>query len=185
MSRSPAYKFKENSVDFIEFLTDVVRELKQSYNIRAKPEDLEFTCLFIKAFNMDALIDSFIYGSRTQWDHILAKNESYFTKDFGEIFKFLEVPNKDDYINQLLEVLTTKKSDGKSYIVGNKDREIVWNYLHSFVKLSIQYFHEQSGPTIQNNKTVYTKPMYTDIDIQSEATKWGVKLSITNNKHQE
>jgi hypothetical protein len=187
MKHPHAFRFKENTIDFIDFLADVVREVKQSYNIDAQPENLDFTCIFIKAFDKDALVDNFIYGSRNNWDYIFKQDESYFIKDFADIFKFVDLPEKEVYIQQLVEVLTMKKDNYKvlpndphydPFVVGKKDRDIVWDYLYSFVKISIQYLHAMGQPVEQDGRVTYIKPLYKDIDVQEAAKKWGVKLTL-------
>lgn len=187
MKHPPAVRFKENTIGLVEFLSDIVREIKQTYKIKIDPEAIDYICIFIKAYDKDALVNNFIYSSLVHWDSIYDRLEEYFTNDLSSIFQFVDVPYKDEYISQLQEVLATKKSNYTvspndpnydPYIVSIEDKNTIWDYLCSFVRISVQFLHQNSGPVMKDGKIEYKAPLYTDIDIGAVAAKWKIELCL-------
>jgi hypothetical protein len=121
----------------------------------------------IDAYDNKLFIDSFIRNSYLYWDKILEKDENFFIENSTIVFKHLP----SDKVQAIAELF---KSDNKK--LNKKFREDLWKIMESFVKISIKYLHKKSIPVKTKLGESYQKPLFPEIDIRNEASKWKIDL---------
>ena len=174
MATSQQNKFKTNIVDFINFCKDVLKEIKEKTQINVNLDDLTTLEEIIKLITPDKLIQKFIDSTYKYWEKIRLKDHEFFDKNYATIFG----EEQEDRIKILKYVFVESNSDAEL-------KQIIWEYLHSFVKISIIYIHGVKGPTsskvLENGKNKIkrlwkNKEEYQDIKLVDLSSNWSVEL---------
>jgi len=108
------------------------------------------------------------------WNKIHQKDEKFMEENAFTIFTIVPPENTQEFKN-----IFTKKDEAGMLIVNQEDREIIWEYLFSFVKISIREIHHKRRGYIVKHpdgkiKLNYHHRHLTDIDIKHHADKWGI-----------
>jgi len=176
MKHSASFRFKENVNDFLDFMTDLVRETSVYCDDPIDVNTIVWVSNFIKIYDSDKLIITFINDSYPHWDCIYNESEDYFLSEFFNIFKRNMSEKNEKCLTCLKNILNTKKTGTDDYVVTSDDKEIIWKYLKSFIRISIQYMHEVSVPDYNNDKIMYLNNKF-NIDIESNVKKWNITLN--------
>lgn len=108
-------------------------------------------------------IEGFILKSYPHWKKIIERDSAYFLNLFDNIFT--NVPYGKD---ELKNLFIFKKLDGSSF-VSDEEIGVIWNRLHSMIKISIKHIMEHNATTQTTSlkdKSVNSKEdIYKDIDI--------------------
>lgn len=112
-------------------------------------------------------LEAFIKSTHLYWE-----KEIYYKKI--EFFKEKQIslfPQLSQYTESINNIISKSPSE---------DQEVVWEYVHAFVKQSIKFIHEERLPThvISNNRyqKAYTKDYFEKIPLSKHASQWGVVL---------
>ncbi len=131
-------------------------------------------------FDPIKLIESFIRLAHDQyWNQINSKDEDFFKNNATVLFKNLPIGGINPF-----ELLTLKNKKGEYYICKD-DRDAIWEYFFSLVRLSIKYVHYKRQPIIRilengDKKPVYGKKEFIDVKLEKHAKLWGVPLDFHN-----
>ena len=70
-----------------------------------------------------------------------------------------------------------KDSQGNK-LVDETDRDTLWRFFFSFVKISIKFVHDEREPYYIDGQFRYAKKYFPEIDLQVQSKKWGIKLAF-------
>jgi hypothetical protein len=168
-------------------LTDLVQELindafNRGYTI-VHPIVVQLGSAYLsKNYNKERIIQGFIKYSHEHWDIIKARNEDFFSEHANSIFGDIPMKNVDAFKS----LFTLKDKNGANVIV-KEDRDAIWNFFDSFVKISIRYVFEGRQPSIRvdnngNKKPVYLAKFFDEVALEHHAKQWGIKLEFTRLK---
>jgi hypothetical protein len=125
-----ADKFIINLVDFIEFTSFLFDEYKSHFD--RIPTSTEYTILInvIKNMNKHSIVNTFIpkVDKEQIYQKISTKNLEFFKKNQQYMNCLPKEVSEFININKIIQII-----DKKEYI------DVFWDYLNSFVKLSIKY----------------------------------------------
>lgn len=129
----------------------------------------------------------------------MVKDESFFINHADEIFSEINQisPGSISAFKKLFEL----KDNKGVFIIQKEDRESIWQYFETFIRISIHYIHEQRSPSFgepilkeiikeDGSKIVKKTPTYMynkrffmgddekqpNIDLSKYAKEWGVSL---------
>lgn len=136
-------KFAANVKSFIEYLRDLFQDCKESGHQIVPDILLEMGIQVVEGYSTRDLIESLIETSYEHWRHIHERNDLYFNQNLDSVFAGLKMQNV-----KLFEKLLTTRDSKDQLVVSDQDRENIWDYLNSFVKLALQFIHETRQPVI-------------------------------------
>lgn len=148
--------FKTNLILLCNDMKDIISPIYEKGLININPDVIGFVSAFLNNYDTNQLFNNFILYSCEYWGKIKNKDESFFIDNAKDIFKDLPVDNIDPF---------------KEFFTGNNieddDKELIWDYFTSFVKLSIRHVHTTRCPawkqTDDNYKKVYSKQLYLEV----------------------
>lgn len=154
LNKGPSIRFKENVqgmsgvVKFIitNFAPDIINSLVLSIAIN-----------YIQKMDPIDLIEKFISKSYEYWCKIKEKDEKFFIDVADKIFGNL--PSGD--VNMFKNIFILKKDNGDP-LIGDEYKDILWNYFHANVRISLSYLSE----------TKSYKRLTPGIDIDSVSKLW-------------
>lgn len=131
-------------------------------------------------YSKEDVITTFISYSAGCWDMILAKNEEFFKKEAWSLFK--DIP--EIAVKQFYNLFTMKSPDNQDeYVIGTSDREILWEYFFTMVRISLTYIHEGRQPRYKlveedgKKKQVafyLNKQFFPQVDINYHCKNWKI-----------
>lgn len=165
-------RFRQNISDF----TMLVRELLEDCSSRGKttidPNIITVAAAFIESYDPRTMITNFVHYSYEFWDRISKREEVFFRENCVDVFK--DIPM--DHVNAFKELF----SDEGESIISQDDKDAMWDYFDSFIKICIKYIHRERGPKIrdigQGPQKVYSKNVFPEVHLQNYAQVWDVKL---------
>jgi hypothetical protein len=108
-------------------------------------------------------------------------DEDFFIKHSNEIFAGLP----ETVVSNISKIFSLKDAAGE-YLIEKPDRENIWKFFESFVKISIKYIHEKRKPYAVSEIDAKGEPcvvdrygehfMTSEIKLKHIAEIWGVKL---------
>ena len=146
-------------------IRDIIIESKDNPKTKINPKLINIANTFLKPINSHNLITNFIEKSNDYWDQIIIHDENFFTEHCQDIFYGLPENHIKDF-QQLF----------KDNVIEDEDKDILWEYFKSLVKISIHYIHEQRQPKLVDGKPAYSKDFFPLIKLKQISKKWGVKL---------
>lgn len=168
--------FKENIIQLFDVLIRIITPLHEQQITSINPTLLTFGKGFIKQFDPETIIDTFINKSHMHWEKISERNDKFFIENANNIFGELPIGNVDIFADIF-----------KSNNVEPDDIEILWEFFDAFVGISILHVHDQREPYMKevvddNNNVKYVKSyknrVYMDIkNLNTLGNKFSVKLN--------
>lgn len=168
-SESIAQKYCENLLAFSDLLKNVIEicieeevttlgvAVIDEFKKKVQEIDIGPTILqFVKVSAGD--------GSFTVWKKIKKREEKYFKKN---ILTLVE-PEYQDKIRPYIDLIDAVDEDG-DLIINEDYRQVIWEYMESFVSLALKYVHALKSPALKKDedadtlKKVYTKKIPIDI----------------------
>ncbi len=176
MERSHTERFYANTDDFINLIHELITNCNHLGATGINPTLVAIVSKFLKQYNHDDLIKNFIKQTSKYWLEIKNRKESFFEENGFQIFHDFP-PNQVDAFKLLFQA---RNEQGKPYI-NDDDKDAVWNYLISLVKISIKYIHEGRGArmVMKDGKPspAYTREFLHQINIQKYAKLYGIELA--------
>lgn len=125
-------RFKENILDFISFIGLTLNEChkKNSGKIVIEEGFLRVAIEFVKTSDDRTLIRNFIQNSYQYWPQINEKKEDFFLKHSNVIFNMID----QNYVNSFKQLF-------QNNLISEDEKESIWMYVFSLVKISIKYLH--------------------------------------------
>lgn len=124
------------------------------------------------------IMNTFIANSYPFWSQIKKRKEDFFVSNLEKVFE--KLPYKDK-LGKFSKLFTMTDEFGER-ILSKEDRDIIWEYMESLVRISIVYIHKGRKPdaTIKDGKAqaIYREHFFEDIkQLNRIAKDWGVKLT--------
>lgn len=176
----PKERFKNTVIDLAGFCEEMLESLRTRKYKVLNPANLKILSMFLISMEDELLIDTFIKKSHNYWKQIKTRDEDFFINHSTDIF---EIPA--DQAEMFIDLFTLKDPKN-NYAVSKDDRDGIWEYFESLVKISINYIHETRGPIIvPNEKDASIKePKYlrtfmnSEINLRKTSKEWGIELKF-------
>lgn len=131
-------KLYENLADMLDLVRELVASCFERKCTTINPNLIQTAKVFLMTIDKKYLLEGFIKSSHIYWDKIHSRNEDFFFSNAREVFRELPMENVDAFT-----VLFTAKDKTGRFIVPKEDREAVWDYLHSIVRICIQHIFNE------------------------------------------
>lgn len=88
------------------------------------------------------------------WIKVRERDDNFFA---GTLASFFTEKAREEFLSGYLDLFDRKNSNGE-LLVNSEDREILWDWIHTLVKTTIQHEHKVRGPIIirKNGEEVFT-----------------------------
>jgi hypothetical protein len=179
MSEQPSHvdRFFGNMLEISNFIYDLIFRLNvKGYKV-VNPQIVKIGAELLKGYNKVDLLENFIKYSEKFWTEIKSKNEEFINNNVALIFSNLPA----EHVKAFQEIFSTKDTSG-NLVVDSIDRETLWKFFHSYVKIAIKYIHDRRGPYSREEVCRYSTKYLPDIDLQKHALLWNVKLFFPKEK---
>jgi len=128
--------------------------------------------VFLENYDEERLMERMIEKTSPHWNKIIVKDENFFLKESDKIFG--ELPISIDLFSSLFS---------KDFL-SRDEKNKIWSYFHTFVKLACQYIHYMRGPVAiyDGNRLVsgeYSKDFKKNIEIKPCVKALNFKLKFT------
>jgi hypothetical protein len=170
----PEERFHENVIGLTQLVYDLVDgAFRRGYKI-VNPNLVALCEGVLSLWNKRSLIDSFIKHSHIHWDQIHRRDENFFEHHAKDIFKGF-YPDKVDAFKQLF---TLRDSQG-NHVIKPDDRDAIWEFFTSLIKIAIHYIHDNRKPRFQVDtngvkQPVYMEGFFDEVDLVHHARVWGI-----------
>ncbi len=125
---------------------------------------------YLSGLDRTVLIESFIEKSHIYWEQIRLKNEDFFMKSAKEIFGDIPLVDLPSALTNLFSGVDEKGNR----IIPKEDRDALFSFFSSMVKICIKHIHEERGPVAVNR---YTKKYKEHINIKEQSGLWKIQLT--------
>ncbi len=174
---SPKIRFHENIVDLTSLMHELISICYDAGKTNINPALVLFAGGLLDSYDKKKMIENFIEYSYDYWEIIHKKNEIFFIENCKDVFKDLPVNHVDAF-----SVLFQSTNIGGLPIIIDEDKNAIWDYFYSLIKICIKYIHLQRGPQIifhdGKHKKVYNKKVFSNINrLQYYADKFKIKLN--------
>ena len=173
-------RFYENLVDFGKLVTEFVTTCYERGADVIHPLMLEMGISFVAGFDKTKLIENFIENSKSAWDKIIGREVSFFLdKENGKVL-FANIPGGTKVVDNIYLLLTGNYTNGTP-LLDESDKDCLWNYADSWIKICIKYIHDKRKPTLLplgDNKyeAKYTVKYQTDIKLIKYLKHYDIEL---------
>ena len=173
-------RFFENMLGLTSFIKVLVEKVSDAGHKIVNPMIIDIAMVILNNYDKNKIIENFILYSHDYWDQIFMKDERFIHENCLIIFQ--DLPK--NHVEAFTHIFLLKNKNGE-FIIDSDDKDIIWEYFSSFIKISIKYIHEKrvcvekivDGKMIPRWLHDYMK----HINLQSEAKRWNVKLTARNN----
>lgn len=173
-------QFKTNMIDLSLLMYELLQYAdSRGYKVGVEPAMMRLATEFIKTLDQKRMIESFIEHSHVHWDAIRKRDEQFFFENSTVIFGRLPVSEstKDSF-----KTLYTLKDASGQEVVGKDDRDAIWEFFESLVRLSIKHVHRGREPFLKvvgsERVPKYRKEFFRQVKLEHHAREWGVKLDF-------
>ena len=186
---SSVEKFRGNLLILIDIVSEMFEEGYENKVIDNDFKLMPILKIVIKKVPPDRLLKNFIKKSHPYWDQILKKDTGYF-KNLGlELFSMVKDKGVEEYTKDTDDGFLSKISgnhvdlfkelmegeyeeDGeKVQILDDERKEDIWKILHSFVKFSVIFIHQER----KYSEGKYHAEFFPEIKVKSNVEKWNIK----------
>jgi hypothetical protein len=151
-------RFFFNAKSLFSFILELVENAhNDGYDI-IHPSLIKFAGIVLFNLDKSIFIKKFIEKSYQHWDKIYVRDIDFFMNSAAEIFLNLPL----EKVNAFKDLFLIKTEDGELYITDD-DKDALWDYFESLVRISIAYILEDKSRNIIN----------ADIDLLCD--KWKIK----------
>lgn len=167
-------RFATNIFDLTQEIRDLIVECRRKDKTKIDPNIITIASAFIESYDKKVMIENFIHYSYEFWDKISKREESFFRENCGDVFK--DLPS--DHVRAFSELF----NDEGEAIISADDKNLIWDYFGSLIKISLKYIHRERGPKIRDipegkgPQRVYSKNAFKDVRLQHYANMWDLKL---------
>jgi len=175
----PEERFHQNVIGLSQLVYDLVSNANSRGYKTIHPSTVEFASLLLMGYDKKSLIETFIKHSHKHWDQIKRRDENFFDKNCHDIFKGLPMNN----VNAFRELFMLKDSNG-NHVIKAEDRDAIWDFFESLIKIGINYIHQNRKPSVKTDNDgkklpVYTQGFFNDVNLEHHASVWGVKRKFS------
>jgi hypothetical protein len=180
-------KFVKNINGFCDFGEGVLTELYKAKKTSLSPSGIGYAIGYANGKIKDKgglwILEDFIKRTVDYWPEIKKKNAEFFFDKMGKLVPVIE----KEHMNELTRIFSSgsgegdndKKSVEKKSLLDQDDIDCFWEYIHSFVKISINHIHKTRKPIMNEDKKTYTYQIeyMKDISVRKNAELFDIKLS--------
>ena len=168
-------KFKTNIIALLDIIHELLEDFSKRADIKINPQLVMLGKSFINTCSSSMIIDTFIDKSFEHWDRIKTRDEKFFVENCDTIFG--DIPLLDTSILKTIYETTDRKG---SQLLSDDDKETLWKFFESMVKLSLKHIHEQREPVLKmvenRNEKLYSKKLYDYVNLSEHSKIWSVEL---------
>ena len=150
-----------------ELIEDCSKRGKTSLN----PTLISLGLTFLTTYNKSTLIENFIHYSYEYWGQIQNREEKFFRDNCANLFPDLPIK----HVNAFKELFNDEED-----IITDDDKNSIWGYFESLIRIGIKYIHRERGPKIRDvgegPQRVYSRKEFPKIDLPKHANIWKVEL---------
>jgi hypothetical protein len=166
---APEERFRSNLINFVQYMSTIVKPVLPEMS---NPIVIGYVLSVINNANSSEMMYKFIDRSNKHWDDSFDKKESSLLSNISELFEDLP----QDKVSKICSVFNTTDEKG-NLVINNSQREIIWSYIHSFIKISIKYIHKTRCP-VKNDAGIkkYTVKYFDGLSCRLLSEKWKIIL---------
>lgn len=169
-------RFKRNALDMSQLVLELITFCNQRGYQSVDTNLVQLTILVLTNKRAEDLIEIFINHSHMHWSNIRQRDEVFFINNAAQIF----ADNFNTQRVNAFQVLFTATTPEGQPVIGRDDRDSIWDYFDSLVRISINHIHEQRQPLLRmiGSQPVadYQASYFDNIDLAAMAASWGIKL---------
>lgn len=169
-------RLSSNIVDLTKLCYDIVYDARDKNFKTIDPTMIDVAARVLDQWDKTDLINRFITKSCHYWDQIRTKDEEFFKQNMASVFDGLPTAN----VNAVSQLFSMVDPQTNQRVVAVEDREAVWEFLISMVKICIKYIHQRREPTLYRVggefKPFYKKEFFPEVPLEKHAQKFDVKL---------
>ena len=149
LQKTQSIKLKETIIQYITVTKNIIDDCNEqlSFENKINTDMLMIASSAIHIINDESLITGFIHKTYPYWDKIIEKSKQYLC-DYGETILH-------QYVTK--EILNLYNINFSAYagllnddVINQDDQNLLWDYLQSMVRISINHIHQQRSPTINS-----------------------------------
>ena len=130
-------RFFMNVEGLFQLVSELVNTAYQSGYKIVSPYLVNFAGFVLFKLDKEYVLRSFIERSHKHWDEILRRDEDFFVSSAGSVFAGLPLES----VNAFRELFLLKTNNGERFI-NEDDRDAMWDYFDSLVRISIHWLME-------------------------------------------
>lgn len=167
-------RFKGNISGLVEFIHELISQCADDGKTEIDPSVIHLAAGFVDSYDSDVLIKHFIERSYKYWTNILDREEKFFRENCADVF--VDLPMKE--VNAFSDLFKTEGDP----IICQDDKDCIWEYFDSFIKISIKYVHRERGPKMRDlgkgkgPQRVYSKNVFATVDLRPYVKRLSVQL---------
>lgn len=168
-------RFHNNMIDLGKLLHELISTCYDRGITIVNPVLVPMAMTYVEGMEKRKVIENFIERSKHVWDKILQRDESFFAENTQQLF--MDLPN--DAVKAVATLFTARDKEGK-YIISEDDREAIWVFFDSFLKICIKYIHDKREPKVKTDngvrKLMYRVRYQDKIDLLDYAKRYNLEL---------
>jgi hypothetical protein len=130
-------RFFMNVEGLFQLISELVNSAYQNGYKVVSPYLVNFAGFVLFKLDKNFVLNTFIEKSHEHWEQIRLKDEDFFVSSAGTVFAGLPL----DSVNAFKELFLLKTKTGERF-VSDDDRDALWEYFESLVRISIHYLQE-------------------------------------------
>lgn len=175
-------KFNLTLTELLDITQEIIEELNSQKKTNIETGLLLLASGFLASFkDKTKIIEGFIKHSFNYWEKIRIKDESFFVNNCNQIFEGF-MGEHAIHLNAFKELFDKR-------LISTDQKNIIWDYFHSMVRISIKYVHRIRGP-YSDVETTYNTPSSQSVNSNSKGSSVPVGITTCrkyyqNNKFEE
>lgn len=172
-------RFLRNIVDLTKLMHELISLCHKEGKTKIEPGFIILVGSLIERYDKVIIIENFIGYSYEFWNQIEKKEESFFSVNCSKVFRDLP----EDYVTMFKELFEARDNKGNSIII-KEDKDAIWDYFHSLIKICIKYIHKVRGPVKKDFadgkgiRPAYSINKFPDIKLSRYAEIWKINLEF-------
>lgn len=134
--------FAEKMNNLLNFIVELFKKCKNNGKELINETLLQIGLNMIRSKNTVHTMEKFALNSYQYWNEIKSRDDSFFLKNMDSIFAD---PDNSSNLNIFKKLLFARNKLGDR-IVTDADRNQIWDYIHIFIGLVIEYIHYHRQP---------------------------------------
>lgn len=136
-------RFFMNVEGLFQLISELVNSAYQSGHKIVSPYLVNFAGFVLFKLDKEFVLKTFIEKSHKHWEQIRVRDESFFVHSAGNVFAGLPL----DAVNAFKELFILQQSNGERFVTED-DRDAMWDYFESLVRISIHYLQEHPSKNV-------------------------------------
>lgn len=136
-------RFFMNVEGLFQLISELVNSAYQSGYKVISPYLVNFAGFVLFKLDKNFVLKTFIEKSHKHWEQIRLRDEDFFINYAGQVFAGLPL----DDVNAFKELFLLKTKLGERF-VSDDDRDAIWDYFESLVRISIHYLQERPNVNV-------------------------------------